>query len=200
MLASRMGLRQLDARVSTRLCMAHARLVQVVLEEGHKRKVIFSSFDPDCSTLLSLKSARYPVFFLTCAGSRTYADPRMNSLEAALVFAKSSKLQACGPCSHHVTLLSCPACTAWRWPQICASTGPITTLTPNFLLLGVFALCWMHALQCSKQPACSSVSHPVAGRGSLSLVAPQAGHAAHCESCGRPRVLWRRRRPACWHG
>lgn len=66
---------------------------QVVLEEGHKRKVIFSSFDPDCATLLSLKCARYPVFFLTCAGSKKYADPRMNSLEAALIFAKSSKLQ-----------------------------------------------------------------------------------------------------------
>lgn len=37
---------------------------------------------------------RYPVFFLTCAGSKHYADPRMNSLEAALIFAKSSKLQA----------------------------------------------------------------------------------------------------------
>lgn len=36
---------------------------------------------------------RYPVFFLTCAGSKHYADPRMNSLEAALIFAKSSKLQ-----------------------------------------------------------------------------------------------------------
>ena len=68
---------------------------QVVLEEGHKRKVIFSSFDPDCATLLSLKCARYPVFFLSAAGSKHYADPRMNSLEAALIFAKSSKLQAC---------------------------------------------------------------------------------------------------------
>ena len=64
-----------------------------MLEEGHKRKVIFSTFDPDCATLLSLKCARYPVFFLTCAGSKHYADPRMNSLEAALIFAKSSKLQ-----------------------------------------------------------------------------------------------------------
>ena len=70
------------------------RTLQVVLQEGHKRKVIFSSFDPDCATLLSLKCARYPVFFLSAAGSKHYADPRMNSLEAALIFAKSSKLQA----------------------------------------------------------------------------------------------------------
>ena len=32
--------------------------MQVVLEEGHKRKIIFSTFDPDCATLLSLKCAR----------------------------------------------------------------------------------------------------------------------------------------------
>ena len=70
---------------------------QVVLEEGHKRKVIFSTFDPDCATLLSLKCARYPVFFLTCAGSKHYSDPRMNSLQAALIFAKSSKLQVTPP-------------------------------------------------------------------------------------------------------
>ena len=69
-------------------------IFQVVLEEGHKRKVIFSTFDPDCATLLSLKCARFPVYFLTAAGKKHYADPRMNSLEAALIFARSSKLQA----------------------------------------------------------------------------------------------------------
>ncbi len=34
---------------------------QVVLEEGHDRKVIFSSFDPDVATLVRLKQPRYPV-------------------------------------------------------------------------------------------------------------------------------------------
>ena len=84
-------------------------MCQVVLEEGHKRKVIFSTFDPDCATLLSLKCARYPVFFLTCAGSKHYADPRMNSLQAALIFAKSSKLQVgCPvmPCHLHLIIFS----------------------------------------------------------------------------------------------
>ena len=81
--------------------------LQVVLEEGHKRKVIFSSFDPDCASLLSLKCARYPVFFLSAAGSKHYADPRMNSLEAALIFAKSSKLQVWGR-----ALIQC-----LLWPQ-----------------------------------------------------------------------------------
>ena len=35
-------------------------LVQVVLEEAGSRKVIFSTFDPDCATLLSLKQPRFP--------------------------------------------------------------------------------------------------------------------------------------------
>ena len=33
---------------------------QVVLEEAGTRKVIFSTFDPDCATLLSLKQPRFP--------------------------------------------------------------------------------------------------------------------------------------------
>ena len=33
------------------------------------------------------------VFFLTCAGAKTFTDPRMNSLEAAFIFAKTSNLQ-----------------------------------------------------------------------------------------------------------
>lgn len=66
---------------------------QVVLEEGAGRRVIFSTFDPDCATLLSLKQPRYPVLFLTCGGTKLFADPRMNSLEAALQFALASRLQ-----------------------------------------------------------------------------------------------------------
>ena len=34
--------------------------LQVVLEEAGTRKVIFSTFDPDCATLLSLKQPRFP--------------------------------------------------------------------------------------------------------------------------------------------
>lgn len=35
-------------------------VMQVVLEEAGTRKVIFSTFDPDCATLLSLKQPRFP--------------------------------------------------------------------------------------------------------------------------------------------
>jgi hypothetical protein len=70
--------------------------LQVVLEEGAGRRVIFSTFDPDCATLLSLKQPRFPVLFLTCGGTKPFADPRMNSLEAALHFALASQLQVGG--------------------------------------------------------------------------------------------------------
>lgn len=66
----------------------------VVLQQcGTERRIIFSTFDPDCATLLSLKQPRYPVFFLTCGGTKTFKDPRMNSLDAALSFALESRLQ-----------------------------------------------------------------------------------------------------------
>lgn len=68
-------------------------VAKVVLEEGKGRRVIFSTFDPDCATLLRLKQPRYPVFMLTCGGAKRFTDPRMNSLEAALQFALTSQLQ-----------------------------------------------------------------------------------------------------------
>jgi glycerophosphoryl diester phosphodiesterase len=73
-------------------------ILQVVLKEGAGRRVIFSTFDPDCATLLSLKQPRFPVLFLTCGGTKQFDDPRMNSLDAALQFALASQLQVrwCG--------------------------------------------------------------------------------------------------------
>jgi len=40
--------------------------MQVVLEEAGTRKVIFSTFDPDCATLLSLKQPRFPGHPASC--------------------------------------------------------------------------------------------------------------------------------------
>eukprot|EP01027_Heterolobosea_sp_BB2_P010917 GEZU01015947.1.p1 GENE.GEZU01015947.1~~GEZU01015947.1.p1 ORF type:complete len:123 (+),score=37.11 GEZU01015947.1:245-613(+) len=54
---------------------------------------MFSSFDPDVCVMLSMKQPRYPVFFLTDAGSGgTSPDPRCNSLQAAIRFARSANL------------------------------------------------------------------------------------------------------------
>lgn len=54
--------------------------------------IYFSSFDPDICTMLSLKQPRYPVFFLTQAGSKLYLDSRKNSIPQAIHFAKSISL------------------------------------------------------------------------------------------------------------
>jgi glycerophosphodiester phosphodiesterase len=46
---------------------------------------MFSSFDPDVCTMLSLKQPRYPVFFLTHSGHpNAYVDARYGSLNAAI--------------------------------------------------------------------------------------------------------------------
>lgn len=52
----------------------------MVFDEAGDRKIIFSSFDPDCATLVRLKQPRYPVFFLTCAGAKVHhqANFRIN--------------------------------------------------------------------------------------------------------------------------
>ena len=68
-------------------------VLKVVFDEAKGRKVIFSTFDADCATLLSLKQPRFPVFFLTCSGTELYPDPRMNSLQAAIAFSHASNLQ-----------------------------------------------------------------------------------------------------------
>lgn len=56
------------------------------------RKLVFSTFDPDVALLVSLKQRVYPVFLLTEGGKAFYADPRRNSLRAAVRFAVSAKL------------------------------------------------------------------------------------------------------------
>ena len=67
-------------------------VLSTVLEEFGQRNVIFSTFDPACAELLRLKQCKFSVFFLTCGGSKIFKDPRMNSVEAALQFARATRL------------------------------------------------------------------------------------------------------------
>lgn len=67
-------------------------VLSTVLEEFGQRNVIFSTFDPACAELLRLKQCKFSVFFLTCGGTKIFKDPRMNSVEAALQFAKATRL------------------------------------------------------------------------------------------------------------
>ncbi|KAL6055494.1 Glycerophosphocholine phosphodiesterase [Balamuthia mandrillaris] len=68
-------------------------ILKVVFDFAHEqRRIVWSSFDPDICIMLSLKQPRYPVLFLTAAGTQVLLDQRMNSLQQAVRFAKSVNL------------------------------------------------------------------------------------------------------------
>jgi glycerophosphoryl diester phosphodiesterase len=73
-----------------------------------RRPILFSSFDPDICVHLARKQGLYPVFFLTEAGTppEPAADPRMNSIAAAVAFARSVGLA--GVVSHAGPVLEAP--------------------------------------------------------------------------------------------
>ncbi|KAF4630518.1 hypothetical protein G7Y89_g7618 [Cudoniella acicularis] len=58
-----------------------------VYDLGKRRKIIFSSFNPDICLLLSLKQPSIPVLFLTDAGISEVGDIRASSLQEAIRFA-----------------------------------------------------------------------------------------------------------------
>ena len=58
-----------------------------VYDLGKKRKVIFSSFNPDICLLLSFKQPSIPILFLTDAGASPVGDVRASSLQEAIRFA-----------------------------------------------------------------------------------------------------------------
>ena len=58
-----------------------------VYDLGKKRKIIFSSFNPDICLLLSYKQPSIPILFLTDAGSAPVGDIRASSLQEAIRFA-----------------------------------------------------------------------------------------------------------------
>ena len=60
--------------------------------DGGRRTILFSSFDPDmCAELASRQAA--PVMLLSDGGLQLYADPRRNSIQAAIAFASSAGLK-----------------------------------------------------------------------------------------------------------
>ena len=62
-------------------------VLEKVYDLGKKRKIIFSSFNPDICLLLSFKQPSIPVLFLTDAGSCSVGDIRASSLQEAIRFA-----------------------------------------------------------------------------------------------------------------
>ncbi|KAI1006516.1 Glycerophosphocholine phosphodiesterase [Podosphaera aphanis] len=58
-----------------------------VYDLGKKRKIIFSSFNPEICLLLSFKQPSIPILFLTDAGTNPVSDIRASSLHEAIRFA-----------------------------------------------------------------------------------------------------------------
>lgn len=58
-----------------------------VYDLGKKRKILFSSFNPDICLLLSFKQPNIPILFLTDAGVSKVGDIRASSLQEAIRFA-----------------------------------------------------------------------------------------------------------------
>lgn len=61
---------------------------------NNQRTIVFSSFDPDVCTELRQRQAQHPVMFLSTGGAdpHPHADPRRNSLQAAVQFATEHSL------------------------------------------------------------------------------------------------------------
>lgn len=65
-------------------------ILQTTFEHAGDRKIIFSTFDPECCLLLQLKQNRYPVLFLTNGGAKCYldySDVRTRTMPIAINFA-----------------------------------------------------------------------------------------------------------------
>eukprot|EP00760_Papus_ankaliazontas_P008483 PhM_4_TR1383/c0_g1_i1/m.12791/K18695/GPCPD1; glycerophosphocholine phosphodiesterase GPCPD1 len=68
-------------------------ILRVTFDHAKERRVIFSTFHPDIAVLLRLKQRRYPVMFLTEAGTNLdYSDARCLSIDAAREFAVTADL------------------------------------------------------------------------------------------------------------
>ncbi len=56
------------------------------------RPLVFSSFDPDVCVELMRRQRRFPVYFLSTCGSDAHADPRRQSIAAALDVASGASM------------------------------------------------------------------------------------------------------------
>ncbi|KAJ4316398.1 Glycerophosphocholine phosphodiesterase [Neodidymelliopsis sp. IMI 364377] len=81
-------------------------VLQVVYDHSNKRRVVFSSFNPDICLMLSFKQPSIPVLFLTDAGTSDVGDKRAASLQEAIRFA--SRWNLFGIVSAADPLVMCP--------------------------------------------------------------------------------------------
>lgn len=81
-------------------------VLQVVYDHSNKRRIVFSSFNPDICLMLSFKQPSIPVLFLTDAGTSEVGDKRAASLQEAIRFA--SRWNLLGIVSAADPLVMCP--------------------------------------------------------------------------------------------
>jgi len=81
-------------------------ILKVIFDFAQDREIIISSFDPDICRMCALKQIKFPVFFLTEAGALLFDDPRKNSVEEAIHFARSARL--CGIVSESTPIIENP--------------------------------------------------------------------------------------------
>lgn len=71
------------------------KILEVVLEHGGKRKIVFSCFDAECCVMLRNKQNIYPVMFLTIGKTKRYPkynNPCCNSMDNAVKFASANEV------------------------------------------------------------------------------------------------------------
>ncbi|QSZ36134.1 hypothetical protein DSL72_007259 [Monilinia vaccinii-corymbosi] len=87
-----------------------------VYDMKQKRKVIFSSFNPDICLLLSFKQPSIPILFLTDAGTSPVGDIRASSLQEAIRFASRWNLLG-------VVSAAEPLCNSPRLVKVVKNSG-----------------------------------------------------------------------------
>merc|ERR1719186_7843 len=71
------------------------QIIKTVLEHGHDRNIVFSSFNPDACTMVNLKQNKYPVLLLTQGKSgkyEDYKDPRTWNISNAVCFVEMAEM------------------------------------------------------------------------------------------------------------
>lgn len=71
------------------------KILEVVLQYGGKRRIVFSCFNPDICFALRMKQNKFPVLFLTQGETEKYPpykDPRCWNIKAAVNFCKMAEI------------------------------------------------------------------------------------------------------------
>eukprot|EP01135_Chromosphaera_perkinsii_P004302 Nk52_evm14s276 gene=Nk52_evmTU14s276 len=78
-------------------------ILKCILDHSENRRIVISCFEPDICTLIRLKQPKFPMLFLTqnqCPKYTKVEDRRCNTIEEAVIFAKSEHLLGIVPNSY----------------------------------------------------------------------------------------------------